>query len=613
MPLTFAHPLAFCLLPPALLLLVIFRLLRARRATLDVGSLLIWQRLSALNLTPDKRKFAFDFSLLLQSLALLALIAALAFPAVTLAKGRGREMFFLIDNGPLSRARQSGVPGLNALVGNVRKRLAASSDDDRVFLARSAPFPVLLSRSSIGKNAALALLGEISPALSGPEAKSIEAYAVDRARNLNPGAPPPAVIFSLSAPPDLQAPRAPRAAGKTFWAGADSPANVKMRLDNVAIVDAGSEINERLGGAGRRILVRVANFSTAAADGNVLLEVSENGALVTLEKQTLSIPPNASLAAGFQIPARLDAPLRVSWRNASGTDDALNEDDAVMFFPRSSRAPRIRVRSELPALEKLFKSALGAEIETAESAGDAPADLDIYIQNVPEEIPASSKAALFVAPSKGYRGYFDIGPSNVVWPKVESGDADPLNADIPAGDAGISVSKAVEILQTGDFKTLLRDTASRRALALKFSDEKARPCYVLAFIPNEGLAAERLLDPPLAALLTRIAREAARSGPPYLLTKAAEIETATGRPLPLGWRPSAEDTSIVSGVLDERASNLLAAAELHGATRRADETTLDAFLKPAAEVPAIALDFLPWLALLGGALAVAKVFLRGKN
>src|SRR5207248_1734322 len=121
----------------------------------------------------------------------------------------------------------------------------------------------------------------------------------------------------------------------------------------------------------------------------------------------------------------------------------------------------------------------------------------------------------------------------------------------------IAVPKALEILRTGDFKTLLRDPATGRALALKFRDEKSRPCYVLAFSPGEGLAPERRLEPPLAALLTRMVLEATRAGPPFAVVSAANLEAATAQPLPLDWRPGFDaDRKSGSGVLDERTSNL---------------------------------------------------------
>ena len=105
-----------------------------------------------------------------------------------------------------------------------------------------------------------------------------------------------------------------------------------------------------------------------------------------------------------------------------------------------------------------------------------------------------------IEPSSPVPLYFQI--ANVVQARIFGGTlhpGDPIGTEKELADefgvSRITVRKALEILRTGDFKTLLRDPATGRALALKFRDEKSRPCYVLAFSPGEGLAPERRSSP----------------------------------------------------------------------------------------------------------------------
>jgi hypothetical protein len=122
-----------------------------------------------------------------------------------------------------------------------------------------------------------------------------------------------------------------------------------------------------------------------------------------------------------------------------------------------------------------------------------------------------------------------------------------LNANFASASSEIVLAKAQEILETGDFKTILRDATSGRALALRCLDERARPCFALAFSPGGESSA---LQPAVAALLLRMVREATHAGEPYAIVRASEVEALTGQPLPLNGGGQG------ASVLDEAASQL---------------------------------------------------------
>ncbi len=566
MSFTAAHPSLLWLIPLALALIVLFRLLRARRRQVDVGSLLIWRRLAAVATPPRKKRLIIDRSLVLQVLAATTLIAAMTIPAAKPASARGKTILLALDNGPLSRARDGGTPLLAPVRAKANALLAQLNADDRVYVAVSSPIPALQNQAPVGKRDAEALVNALSPALSGPDGATFHAFVLDRARALDAAA----IVVSLQSNPEKN--------GLRWLCVSDS----SRRLPNVAIVDAGSI---RVGEDGRRVLVRIVNFSDEAISGTVQLE---GGASVPL-----TLKARGEEAVAFAIPANAESPVRISWRGPS--TDALPDDDMVVLLPQTTRAPRVRFSAPLPALESFFRSALNADVVTE---SDKEVDLDIFVGSVPENFPASAKAALFVAPSRGYRGYFDVGANVLNWPKARRGEADALNVGIPADDSGIAIAKAVELLRTGDFKTLLEDITTSRPLAIRFVDERARPCFVLAFVPNAELPAERLLDPPLAALLTRILKQAAQSGPPFIVTRASEVESRNARAFPANWTASNDGAS---GVLEERASDLVLGTPSGG---DAAPVALDAGSVRAAST----LDLTPWLAVLGALCVLAEIF-----
>ncbi len=609
MTLTAASPTVLWLALPAIAVLFLFRLFRSKRKRVHAGSLLIWNRLAALPVSAPPKRVVFDLSLLLQTCAVLALVAALAGPSLAPQNSRAQTILFALDNGTLARARDShGTPQFGAILDKSKALIQRLDSSAQIYLARTAPLPAVLNATPLNPAQALDQIGQITPALSGPDSASIWLFATDRARALAPGAAAQAAIVSLQAEP-AEARRVNAAGGANSAALWLRTAAAEQRIDNVAIVEAGSASVDSKQNGGPRVLIRLANHANQSAAGSVLLEAFDSAPSNPLEQKQIAIDANGTAVVSFRIPRENKSALRISWRNAANIPDALPEDDSVVLAPRPEHAPRIRFHSPQPALEELFRVALNAEIAAPDENGGtaAAADLDVYNGSVPERLPENSRAALFVAPERGFRSYFDVGEKTFVWPAVQRGEDNPLNAGIASSEnSGILISKAFEILRTGDFATLLRDAATGRALAARFLDEKARPCYVLAFSPGDGFPAERQLDPPLAALLVRMTLEAARAGPPYARIKAADLETALNLPLPLNWRPGLTgDPAIGTGVLDERAS------DLHiDAGSPTPDSEITAFLSATGNSATAPYDLAPWLIVLGLLLASAEFLIE---
>jgi hypothetical protein len=119
------------------------------------------------------------------------------------------------------------------------------------------------------------------------------------------------------------------------------------------------------------------------------------------------------------------------------------------------------------------------------------------------------------------------------------------------------VRHARELKPIGDFESLVIDRVSKRTLLASFVEDRRRNGYVLAFVPGEGFAAERRLEPALAAVLVRMALQAAGSGDPYVVRKLAEIEQQRDAPMPADWPAKTSGEKFDGlGMLDENASAL---------------------------------------------------------
>lgn len=532
-------PAAFWLLVPILLTLLLLRLYQSRRQEITAGSLMLWRRLAAQQPRTPPPRVWIDRTLILQLLAFFALV--LAFTAPVLGKSsRGRVMLLVVDNGPLARARSSNKEPLwIAVKAEALSVLNELKSDDRVYLAVSAPGPRLLSDEGLAPAAAIAMLGKISPALSGPQPERLLAAAIEigaRMEKTGGAAAPPLILSLRAAPPS----------GAQHWrCVASSPAPANTAIVAVGAVPIGSETMQ--------VMVRLRHFSNAPATGSVRLSAADK----ILAEQALQLPPDADQAVVLTVPYPMQSALRIAWTSSDKNPDALPEDDVVMAAPRTLTPPRIRLHAPLPALEKLYAAALNATILNSlpepESTATTRVDLEIYANSVPEQAPAHCGAMLFLAPERGYRSVFDSGKL-LPRPRPQLDEKDSLTAGLADGPDGIfPIAEAREILQTGDFKTVLKDRITQRALVARFVDERGAPGFLMAFVPGAGMPSERPLDPALAAMLVRIALEAAGSREPLELRRAAELEAESRSALPLNWMPDQEKSA---GVLDESVSHL---------------------------------------------------------
>jgi hypothetical protein len=565
-------PGAFWFLPPFLAVLLWIRFLSQRRQEILAGSLLLWKRLAAQQAVKPPRRLAFDRALLIQILAILALTLALANPRMAGGSAGGRSVVLAIDNGPLARFREAnGAPLWNRVTAAARAQLDALRETDRVWLLRSSPAPLILGEV-LTPAAARASLEKIAPALSSIDGNLFDVFAQNAARAANAGA-----LRILSPAP---APT-PSAAAHWIATGGTPRPNagiVAFGMRNDSTTPDTIEKVQRT-----RALVRVHNAGDAPLDAD--LSLTRGGE--TLKVERIQAAAHADAVALFDLEPTAEAlAIRLN------SDDALPDDNDLLLSPLPQHRPRVRFHAAQPALEALFR--IEATVLAANDAGTA--DLEVYVGAPPAEVPADSGAPLLVAPTGGYRFFFDVGDTLLEKPRVIVDEASPLTAHFATNESGLFfVPRAVELRRTGNFQSLLKDAVTQRTLAARFVDQARRPGYVLAFAPGAGASAEAKLPPELAALLLRMLREAAGAWEPYRVQRAADAEARSGEPAPPGAAGLA--------VLDEAVTS--------ARTAEPGLTPAPAFSENASNAEAT--DLRPWLIALALALLILEFVLARKT
>ena len=536
---------AFWLAIPVLLALIIARFFRTRRREVVAGSLLLWKRLAAQQPKLPPRRVIIDASLLLQFAALLAIMAALAAPSWSVGGTHGREVLLVVDNGPLARARNAGgTPLLSDLRQAAELRLKSLKSNDRVFLARSSPTPKLLTPEALSPDAAKAKLAEIAPALSGPDAEALWRFCADKAHSLDESGSVRREVLSLrDGPPNLG----------VQWR-CIAPSN--SALNNVALVGTGSAFVPNSAGGVTEVLIRVKNFGAQPVDGSVTLTgLKDTKPADAAHTRTLHLDAHSDGSVVFTLDGPAKEALRAQW--ASSKPDVLPEDDVIALSPRVANPPRIRfVPASVPALEKLFREVTPPAVIVA-PADTADVDLEIRTGNVPEAMPANAKALMLLSPETGFRSFFEV-PGELKNPQPQKDPSDDLVPFVKSSaDSLFAVPRAREIQVTGDMSVVIKDRVSGRPLIARFADERGHPVFLFAFVPGQGLPADRALEPELAAVLVSLIDRAAGIGEPFAFTTARELEASLTEPLPLAWSATADDTAKSgAGVLDESTSNL---------------------------------------------------------
>ena len=310
---TFAVPAALwgLLAIPCLILLY---LLRVRRRDHPVSTILLWQR-SAPTLAASRpsRRIERSVLLLLQILATVALVTALARPSIVERGAGGGDVLLVLDLSLSMRARDVAPTRFDRARDEAMEIVAHLRPGQRAGLITAGPRPLVRVTPTEDRDRLVAALRELQPwDASGDVAGAVRLAA---AHPLGPGGRIVAWTDGARGP----LPALPRVAYRILGSSDD----------NVGITAFRALRDPR----GAEALVRVENFGTRSR--RVPLEVTHDGA--TTYRAVLDLPPGASRTVVFPITAagRFTARLAVH--------DILPDDDSATAILDPAPLPSVLV------------------------------------------------------------------------------------------------------------------------------------------------------------------------------------------------------------------------------------------------------------------------------
>jgi hypothetical protein len=460
----FLNPFAllWLLAVPALVLLYFLKL---KRPQIRVPSTLLWRKVvEDMRVNSPFQKLRRSLLLLLQILALLAVIFALARPLLRVRQDLRESLIVLLDNSASMSAREeNGATRLDLARDQIRKLVDNLAADDEMMLI------VFHSRAKVacGFTSNRRLLREALAAATATECPTDLEPALQLARSIgNSRSHPRVLLFSDGA---FRPPRAPELAGDLEFqpVGAARP--------NLAIT--GLDIRRSLSDPARiDMFVAAENFSKTPFSGNMVVRLDGNlldSKYFTVgPEETLSQVFEASLPAGGCVAVEFDAP------------DALACDNRAWKVVRPPVKRRVLLVGENTYfLERALRSSRDIELlktGAADYADDLAAGVSAVIWN---NVPNPS-----VAPCHNL--YFHCAPAIeglAAGEKIEApdildwDDAHPVNRFLDFDNLVVSETAVLKL--PADARPLLRSTRAPLIALLETGD---RGLCVVGFDPMKS-------------------------------------------------------------------------------------------------------------------------------
>lgn len=350
----------------ALLPLVAWYLLRPRRRRVTVGSTFLWRALDrpATAATPWQR-FRGDVTFWLAALALLALAAALARPAVSVPVALGDHTILIVDTSGSMLAVEDGTTRAELARRAATELTSSLGPEQRVSLVSAGPRArIELAASTDAREVARGLAR-----LTTTHAAADVADAFTLATSLQ--RPGERTVVHLLTDRDLSTEaRATAPPGLAVTGiGSDQP--------NVAI----TRLSTAAAGAGdHRILVQVRSYATTAVTGRLLVDV--DGA--TVLEAPLQLGPRATEDVVATVPGGdgqlLTAQLRLEPAADGSATDALSHDDQASVELTAPEQLRVLVAGPGSTfVEGALAATPGVEVETATTVPDELAGIDLLV------------------------------------------------------------------------------------------------------------------------------------------------------------------------------------------------------------------------------------------
>lgn len=496
----FLAPAALGLAALAIPILVTY-MLRSRRPRQRVSSTYLWGK-DLRNVTASRpwQRLRPNVLLILQLLALFAIVVGLAGPYRSAAGIAGDHIVLVLDGSGSMKATDAGPTSrIEAARREGRRIIGELSPSVPVSVVQAGPIPTVLLSATTDHSAALESLEEVDA--TGGRADFAEAFLLAESLE-TPSRPATVVLISDGGlTPEERRLMPPGAIHRPV--GNDEVHNVAIR--RVDVLE---------GSSGFEAVVEIRNYGTA--DAEVELTVLLDG--VPHRVVDVTLDPQSSVERSFDMGS---APGEVIARIDS--QDSLQEDDIAYAVLQQTRPREILLVSPGNIfLEALLGQLPGAEVEVTEEVRDAsPFDLVVYDRVEVTEAP--KVPAMYIAnesaPGVEIKGELDV-------PRLTYIDADdPLLESVDLSELAIARSLAVEI---PGGRTLI---GTRGSPLISIFEEGITRRVWIGFDLHESNFPVTVAFPVLADHLLR-----------WLSGSDQEPAGAAGEPLRL--RPPADTTSV---------------------------------------------------------------------
>lgn len=517
---SFLTPLAFALGALALPIIALY-MLRLRRIEQPISSTFLWQQLVRdREANAPWQRLRLSWLLLLQLLALAALVAALARPFQTISTITGGRIVLLLD-ASASMGATDVTPSRFAQARQVALEMVdALGADDTMTVIRVAAVPEVLAAASRDKIVLRQAIADAGPGDAG--ADWLAALTLAAAGAVGVSELKVVIVSDGGLPADL-----PPVPGDVRYVPVGAEAG------NLAI---SALATDSLPGRPPQLFARISNYGDQ--DTEVILDVRLDGSDVLYTARRYAVPARGyvdifdiELPPDFEtLAAHLTMPAR-----AAGRDYLLADNRAYAVRDRGGAGRVLLVTGGNLFLEQIFRSLRGVELFKMAPASTLPAepfDLVVLDGVLPADLPDAD--LLLINPPTG-AAFFQVGAERAQVGTVAVHPADPRTRNLAVYMETVRVALFRELSGTAWATTL----ASVDGFPLVVAGEVgARQVAILPFdarYPNTDM----VLQPAWPILIAELA---AWFSPPRITDAPASL--TPGAPVTVRFIEDADEASV---------------------------------------------------------------------
>ncbi len=443
-------------------IIIFFYLLKLRRKRRMVSSVLLWHRaLEELEANAPFRKLRRSLLLLLQLLALAAIVFALARPLITTrALATGSTVIVIDSTASMSARDEGGRTRLERAKELAREMIEGLSDDDRAAVIESSSRVTVRSPLTTDSAALRSAINDIIETDAAGNLTDALQLAEQIAKTERDAA---IVIISDGGSPAAQSPSQQKSAVATRFV------RVGKRSENIGIVAMNSRITQS---ARRELFASIANFSDRDQSVGVELRIDDK----LIDARTVSVGKNDRAVLIFDAlpPQGGLAELRLA------ADDDLASDNIAYTYLPDARRLKVGLASANPFLIRALAVNTEIDARRIDSNSDLN-DLDCFVSEGPirQDAIDSDKPLLAINPQD--TSLWQIA-STREQPEITSFDrSHPVNAYLSYADLHI---ESISVRTTEPW--LRPIAASGNDALLSAGEDAGRRVVMIAIDPTKS-------------------------------------------------------------------------------------------------------------------------------